>query len=144
MTGKSGLLALLRNSRTTDSPIAAKSAEFLFHLAPRLAACAVVSNRPQNGAWIAAFGLAIASLHRGPRSALCGLVSVMLLGAQTPSQNVKTVRDGVYTTAQAMRGESAGGAAQRLRTAVEALRGLASAIDDEDVWAGPSGAPALS
>jgi hypothetical protein len=36
-------VALLRNSRTTDSPAAAKSAEFLSGLAPRLAACALLA-----------------------------------------------------------------------------------------------------
>ena len=33
---------LLRNTRTTDTPLAAKSAVFLFHLAPRRAACALL------------------------------------------------------------------------------------------------------
>jgi len=33
----------------------------------------LLSNRPRNGAWIAAAAAAIASLHCGPRSALCGL-----------------------------------------------------------------------
>jgi hypothetical protein len=36
-------LLLLRNTRTTDSPITARSAEFLFRLAPRLAACALLA-----------------------------------------------------------------------------------------------------
>ena len=34
-------LCALRNSRTTDSPAAAKSAEFLFCVVPRTAACAL-------------------------------------------------------------------------------------------------------
>ena len=37
-----GLVPLLSNSRTTDSRVAAKSAEFLFCLAPRPAACALL------------------------------------------------------------------------------------------------------
>jgi mono/diheme cytochrome c family protein len=40
------------------------------------------------------------------RSGLRYFACALLLGAQAPAQNVKTVRDGVYTTAQAMRGES--------------------------------------
>ena len=35
----------MRNSRTTDSPSAAKSAEFLFRLVPRTAACALLVKR---------------------------------------------------------------------------------------------------
>src|ERR1700676_1384783 len=38
-------VTLLRNTRTTDSPIVAKSAEFLFRLGPRSAACALVTIR---------------------------------------------------------------------------------------------------
>ena len=39
-----GAAVLLRNSRTTDSPAAANSAEFLFSLVPRPAACALLRN----------------------------------------------------------------------------------------------------
>ena len=35
---------LSRNTRTTDSPIVAKSAEFLFPLVPRSAACALLTH----------------------------------------------------------------------------------------------------
>jgi hypothetical protein len=35
-------LATTEDSRTTDSPIVAESAEFLFRLVPRLAACALL------------------------------------------------------------------------------------------------------
>jgi tetratricopeptide (TPR) repeat protein len=42
------------------------------------------SNYPQIGAWIAAFAPAIASLRRGPRSALCGLL--LLIGVPAFAQ----------------------------------------------------------
>jgi ANTAR domain len=41
---------LLRNKRTTDSPIVARSAEFLFPLAPRSAACALLTDALGNPA----------------------------------------------------------------------------------------------
>jgi hypothetical protein len=43
--------AVFRETRTTDSPIAARSAEFLFHLMPRLAACALLTTAA-SGQWI--------------------------------------------------------------------------------------------
>jgi len=45
---------VLRNTRTTDSRVAAKSAEFLFGLVPRPAACALLGNSRTTDSRVAA------------------------------------------------------------------------------------------
>jgi hypothetical protein len=50
MTGADGTALLWRNSRTTDSPGTAKSAEFPPRLTPRPAACALSTDSAHNAA----------------------------------------------------------------------------------------------
>src|SRR3974390_1900194 len=67
--------ALSRNNARVIAAISRLKGLFLGLIAPRTAARALLSNRPQNGAWIAGFHQAMTRRLRGPRSALCGLVS---------------------------------------------------------------------
>jgi uncharacterized protein (TIGR03083 family) len=46
--------------------------------------------------------------------------------------------------AASVRGDSAAVAAGRLRVALDKIRPLAAVLDDDDAWAGPSGAPDLT
>src|SRR3974390_1141350 len=65
--------ALSRNNAHVIAAISRLKGLFLDLIAPRTAARALLSNRPQNGAWIAGFHQAMTRRLRGPRSALCGL-----------------------------------------------------------------------
>src|SRR5437016_869908 len=57
-----------------------------------LTASALLSNSPQNGAWVAVWNIAAASLNHGPRPALCGLAGIVMgtvifvAGAATPAR----------------------------------------------------------
>src|SRR3974390_209012 len=65
--------ALSRNNAHVIAAISRLKGLFLDLIAPRTAARALLSNRPQNGAWIAGSCPAVSPVYRGPQSALCGL-----------------------------------------------------------------------
>ncbi len=134
---------LLRSTRTTSPPQAAyvRCPSSLWCRPRRL--CALLRNRPQNGAWLAAFALTVASLLRGPRSALCGLVTrasltaaaALLLALPAAPQTAPTIPlaadghpdlNGFWTAAPTgtwdLQNPQTGGG--RLQVAIDATKGL--------------------